>query len=139
MKVRIQVLHEKMTHHPKRPRVFYVISMNPPMTVGPGSFIQEMIEKAGGVNLMKDAPNPYPLFNLEEVMVRNPDIILFSSEIGIRYQELIQQWARWDRIKAVSTHRLFEMDADLIDRPGPRIVEGLETLTGMFYDETVNP
>jgi iron complex transport system substrate-binding protein len=123
----------------RRPRVLYVVSEHPPLSAGPGSFIHDVIERAGGRNLMEDARTSYPFFNLEEVMARNPEVIFFSSEIGEPAEALLARWKRWNRIEAVASGRVFEFNSDLINRPGPRIVEAIEIMARMLNHVPAQP
>ena len=63
------------------PRVFY--ELDPTLyTVGPGSFIDDMIQKAGGQNIVTDASNPYPQLNQEAVIAKDPQVILIGDDSG---------------------------------------------------------
>jgi iron complex transport system substrate-binding protein len=59
-----------------KPRVLYVLSVDPPMTAGPGTFLHEVMEIAGGVNVFADAGSPWPTVSLEAVVARDPDLLL---------------------------------------------------------------
>ncbi|MBI5197392.1 MAG: cobalamin-binding protein [Nitrospirae bacterium] len=123
----------------RKPRVLYVISEQPSLSAGPGSFIHDVIQRAGGENVMGDALTSYPFFNLEEVVRRNPEVILFSSEIGEPREAFLARWGRWHQIAAVSSKRVYEVNSDLINRPGPRIVDGIETLSRILNHESSQP
>ncbi len=139
MEARVRALEHRLPPGVRKPRVLYILSEDPLMSVGPGSFIHELIGKAGGVNVMGDAPMAYPLINMEEVLARNPEVILFSSEMGEDLRKVISRWGRWKGVAAVTSGRLYPVEADLLNRPGPRIVDGLELLTRIFHDRTLDP
>jgi iron complex transport system substrate-binding protein len=118
------------------PRVFYVLNSDPLQTVGPGSFIHQLIEAAGGANIAADTSAAYPRFALEEVLARDPELIIFpvGTAEGIPDEEQ-QQWHRWSSLSAVKHSRLVHVPSVLVDRPGPRIVEGLERLAKAIHPE----
>lgn len=124
------------TEHLTRPRVLYVLHSQPLITAGPGSFIHRLIELAGGTNIADHTSSPYPRINIEEVLKRDPEIILFpvggADEVPESEQ---QQWRRWTTVSAVRSGRLHRISADLLNRPGPRIVDGLDTLARIIHPE----
>jgi iron complex transport system substrate-binding protein len=132
---RIAVVKEH-TQPLTRPRVFYVLNTDPLQTVGPGSFIHQLIEAAGGTNIAADTSTAYPRFALEEVLARDPELIVFpvGTAEGIPEEEQ-QQWRRWSGLSAVKHNRLVHVPSVLVDRPGPRIVEGLELLAKAIHPE----
>lgn len=119
-----------------RPRLLYVLNSNPLMTVGPGSFIHQIIELAGATNIAADAQTAYPRITMEEVLRDDPEILLFpvGKEEGIPDEEQ-QQWLRWTRLSAVRHSRFVRIPSVLLDRPGPRIVDGLEQLARAIHPE----
>ena len=117
-----------------RPRVLYVLNTDPLQTVGPGSFIHQLIEAAGGANIAADTSTAYPRFALEEVLARDPELIVFpvGTAEGIPEEEQ-QLWRRWSSLSAVKHNHLVHVPSVLVDRPGPRIVEGLELLAKALH------
>ena len=118
----------------ERPSLLYVINSNPLITVGPGSFIHHLIELAGGRNAAEQATAPYPRLTMEEVLRQNPDILLFP--VG-RFEGIPQaeqdQWKRWNTLAAVQKNKLFQVRSDLLNRPGPRIIEGFKQLVRLLH------
>ena len=105
-------------------------------TVGPGSFIHEAIELAGGSNVAARARTAYPRLSMEAVLKEDPELILFPAgraEGITRGEEL--RWQRWSTLSAVKLKRLYLIPNDLLNRPGPRIVQGLEALARIFHPE----
>ncbi len=123
-----------------RPRVFYVLNSDPLMTAGPGSFIHQLIELAGGTNVAADAPVAYPRLSLEEVIRQDPQVILFpvGDEEGIPNEEQ-QRWLRWPTLSAVKQNRFVRIPSVLLDRPGPRVVDGLEQLARELHPDLFPP
>lgn len=119
-----------------RPRVLYVLNSDPLQTAGPGSFIHQLIEMAGGANIAGEASSAYPRLALEEVLARDPEILIFpvGTSEGIPVEEQ-RQWRRWSNLSAVKEGRFVSVPSALLDRPGPRLVDGLELLTQAIHPE----
>ncbi|MGH7183096.1 MAG: ABC transporter substrate-binding protein [Nitrospiraceae bacterium] len=119
-----------------RVRVLYVLNSQPLITVGPGSYIHQVINVAGGTNIASQTHVPYPHLNMEAVLKEDPEVIIFpiGKAEGISPAEQ-QEWLRWTSLSAVKQGRLHQISADLLNRPGPRIVEGLEILARIIHPE----
>jgi iron complex transport system substrate-binding protein len=124
---------------PKR-RVLYVLNSEPLMTVGEGSFIHHMIEAAGGANVAAHSSVPYPRLSMEEVLKQDPEILLFPvGKIETVSGEEQQTWRRWTTISAVKQDRFTGIPTDLVNRPGPRVIEGLDALARAIHPEAFPP
>ncbi len=119
-----------------RVRVLYVLSSQPLITVGPGSYLDQVINVAGGANIAAGTTVPYPHFSMEAVLKEDPEIIFFpvGKAEGIPLSEQ-QEWLRWTSVSAVKQGRLHQIPADVLNRPGPRIVDGLEALARIIHPE----
>jgi len=119
-----------------RPTLLYVLNSEPLITVGPGSFIHHLIELAGGRNAAERANAPYPRLTMEEVLTQNPDILLFpvGEYEGIPQAEQ-DRWKRWESLRAVQEGKLFQISSDLLNRPGPRVLEGLRHLVMLLHPD----
>ena len=119
-----------------RVRVLYVLNSQPLITVGPGSYLDQVINVAGGANIAAGTTVPYPHFSMEAVLKEDPEIIIFpiGKAEGIPLSEQ-QEWLRWTSVSAVKQGRLHQIPADVLNRPGPRIVEGLEALARIIHPE----
>lgn len=135
MRQRIATVTKSVGARP-RPRVLYVLNTDPLQTVGPGSFIHQLIELAGGINIAAEAGAAYPRLSLEDVIARDPEYLIFPAgdQEGIPDEER-QQWRRWPSLSAVKHGRLVSVPSVLVDRPGPRIVDGLEALARVLHQE----
>jgi len=135
MRQRIAAIRSKM-EAVARVRVLYVLNSQPLITVGPGSYLDQVINVAGGSNIASQTTVPYPHLNMEAVLKENPEIIIFpiGKAEGIPLSEQ-QQWLRWTSLSAVKQGRLHRISADVLNRPGPRIVEGLEALARIIHPE----
>ena len=119
-----------------RPRVFLQIGEAPVVTVGKNSFADDLIRLAGGDNVAGNEKEMYPRFGMEEILKRSPEVILVSSmNRKGNYQKVLQEWSRWKTIPAVKNGRIHLLDSDLIDRPSPRIIQGLEEMARILHPE----
>jgi iron complex transport system substrate-binding protein len=118
-----------------RPKVLYLLHEDPLMTAGPGTFIGQMIEAAGGINVFGDVTARFPRPSEEEILARAPEVILLTygamntgSQDNEARRRAIRSRAGWDRIPAVRDDRIAFIQEDLVSRPGPRLVDGLEAV-----------
>jgi iron complex transport system substrate-binding protein len=130
MASRIQAVTNQTAELQQKPRVFYIVWHDPLWTAGSGTFIHELIEKAGGVNIFGNVTG-YPMVSIEEVIARDPEIIIaseWSYDWAINASELAST-------NASQTGRIYTVDDDLVQRPGPRLVEGLEWFAHFIHLE----
>jgi iron complex transport system substrate-binding protein len=123
-----------------RPRVFYVYDATDPTkpwTAGPGSFLDALISLAGGENVAAQAHGPWIQFSMEELVNSDPEIIVVDAMMGtaVISPEEIKKITTWQGITAVKEDRIGVVDGDLVSRPGPRIVEGLEEMAQIIHPE----
>jgi iron complex transport system substrate-binding protein len=119
-----------------RPKVFIQIGDIPIVTVGRGSFADDLTRLAGGENIAGKEKEVYPRFGMEEILKRSPEVIVISSmNPKGDYQKILQEWTRWKTIPAVKNGRIHLIDSDLLDRPSPRIIDGLEELARALHPE----
>ncbi len=120
----------------KRVKVFIEIFNDPLTTAGRGTFIDELIAMAGGVNIAGDTKRAYTIFNQEEVIKRDPNCIIIAYMGKEKAQELIARRFAWDSISAVKNNRIYDdINPDTLLRPGPRVVSGLKELHKRFYEK----
>lgn len=132
---RVEFVREKSMNR-KSPLVFLQINLKPIMTVNRNTFHHDLIRVAGGINMAGDEPVTYPRISLEEVIRRKPEIIIISSmERGGRFEKARMQWLKWTSIPAVKNKRVHNIESDLIDRPSPRIIKGLEAMSRIIHPE----
>ncbi len=119
-----------------KPLVFLQINLRPIMTINKNTFLHDLIMMAGGMNMTEDEPITYPRISLEEVIRKKPEVIIISSmERGGRFEKARLEWFEWTSIPAVKAGRVHLIDSDLIDRPSPRIIEGLEVMARLIHPE----
>lgn len=111
-------------------RVFVQISTEPLFTVGKDSFINEVIEVAGGVSVTKHIQGGYPKLSKETALALDPEVIILSDSPDNRKPN--------DAMKnssAVRSGRVYRVNADILSRPGPRLADALEQLATLFRQE----
>jgi iron complex transport system substrate-binding protein len=136
MEARIRAVWDKVSSLPKI-RVLYVVWHDPVRTAGAGTFEDEIIEKAGGVNIFHDLSG-YAQVDPEAIAVRNPEVIITCSGMGTGADKPLQ-WAETERglnqTDARKNGRIYQAEGDLITRSGPRIVDGLEMFAKFIHPE----
>ncbi len=137
LKDRMEAVERVVDKLEARPRVLWGKLEAPMYTAGPGSFIDDLIRLAGGTNIVHDAGANWPQVGLETIVVRNPEVIVVSSGDPKKIGEALLRLRKtpgWKEIDAVTRGRIHHIDLDLLGRPGPRLVDGLERLA-----ETLHP
>lgn len=121
-------------------RVLYVLNSQPLITVGPGSYIDQLIGLAGGLNVAAKSTTPYPRLSMETVLAEDPEVLVFpvGEAEGISESEQ-QTWRQWSGLSAVKQARLRQIPADLLNRPGPRIGQALERLVTILHPSLAGP
>jgi iron complex transport system substrate-binding protein len=117
-------------------RVLYVLNSQPLITVGPGSFIDQLITLAGGINVAAKSATPYPRLSMETVLLEDPEALVFpvGQAEGISESEQ-RTWRQWTGMTAVKRGRLHRIPASLLNRPGPRIIQALRMLADIIHPE----
>jgi iron complex transport system substrate-binding protein len=136
LKARVAAVDEKIAPLSFRPAVFYEIDATDPTkpwTYGPGTFGDLLIERAGGFNIGSNATDLDPQLSLEQIVVDNPSIIVLGDAMWGVTVESVQARAGWGAIDAVQNGNIFPIDDNLISRPGPRLVDGLEMLARILH------
>jgi iron complex transport system substrate-binding protein len=119
-----------------RPKIFLQINDHPLITVGRDTFHNHLIKLAGGINISGNDTNKYPKYSLEQVLRSKPDVLLITSmERGVLAERKKERWKQWGQIPAVKQGRIHILNSDLLDRPSPRLVDGLEALAKAIHPE----
>ena len=137
LKARVAAVDEKIAPISSRPGVFYELDAtdpSKPFTAGKGTFITQLIDRAGGYNIASDLEG-YPQLSLEQVVAADPAfIILGDARYGVS-PESIAQRPGWENLSAVKNGQVLPFNDDLVSRPGPRLVDALEELAKMLRPE----
>jgi iron complex transport system substrate-binding protein len=132
---RIEATMDKAQEAGNRPRVYWELS-NDLYTAGPGSFIDDLITRAGGINIAADAQEQWPQLNLEVLILADPEVIVLADHPYGETVEGVKARPGWADISAVKNDRIVEiLDDNLVSRPGPRMAEALEFVAKALHPE----
>lgn len=124
---KILYVDESVRDKPKV-KTFVQISKEPLFTIGKDSFLTEIIERGGGISLTKDVATAYPKLSKETALVLNPDaIILSESPDNLEPNEIFKN------SNAVKNKKIFKINADLLSRPSPRLIDALEQIANALH------
>jgi len=121
-----------------KPRVYHEIDASDPtkiFTVGPGSYIDDLITIAGGANIAAKAATAYPQLSAEEVLRADPEVIVLAAADYSAKPEEVAARAGWSAITAVKNKRFGTIAPNLINRPGPRVGEAAEAYARIVHPE----
>jgi len=130
-RVRVEVFKLKKEVNSGSPKVFVQIGTNPLFTVQRDSFINDLIEFAGGINIARDARGG--MYSREEVLRRNPDVIIIAS-MGMVGQEERRTWKNYSSLNAAKHNRVYVVDPDMVCSPTPfTFKETLKDFISLLY------
>jgi iron complex transport system substrate-binding protein len=135
---RVDGVKTKIATTTARPRVYHEIDASDPakiFTVGPGSYINDLIDIAGGVNIAAKAASAYPQLSAEEILRSDPEIIVLAADAYSSKPADVVARQGWSIIAAVKNNRIFTIDPNLINRPGPRVGEAAEAYAKLVHPE----
>ncbi|MFC1845879.1 ABC transporter substrate-binding protein [Chloroflexota bacterium] len=140
MTAKINAVRSKTDKLPEeqRPRVLIVVWHQPIWTMGGQTFINDMIWAAGGKNIFADDFDKSRIASLESIITKNPDIIIISAmaTTGNTVYNSIMKENRLKSTNAMINNHVYRIsDANLVERPGPRIVYGLDELSQLIHPE----
>ena len=121
-----------------KPRVYHEIDASDPtkiFTVGPGSYIHDLIEIAGGANIAAKAAGAYPQLSAEEILRADPEIIVLAAADYSAKPDQVAARPGWSVITAVRNKRFGVIAPNLINRPGPRVGEAAEAYARIVHPE----
>lgn len=132
MKDRIAAVQKVVQNAPK-PTVFWEVWHDPIYTAGHNTYINDLINLAGGINIAAETKG-WPVYSLEMLLAKNPDVYIATKD----------QWSSpgniparpgYNQLKAVKTNRVYVIDANTVNRPSLRLVDGLETVARLLHPE----
>ena len=135
---RVDDVRAKASSATTKPRIYHEIDASDPtkiFTVGPGSYIHDLIEIAGGVNIAAKATSAYPQLSAEEILRSDPEIIVLAAADYSAKPEQVAARAGWSAISAVKNKRIVTIAPNLINRPGPRVGEAVEAYAKLVHPE----
>lgn len=142
LKEKIENISQLTKQADYKPKVLYIVWLDPLMSVGKRSFINDLIEAAGGENIFADLEKGYPVVSPEEIVVRDPDIIIVSGHAAlVDYNKLIstlKEFPGLSEVKAMKEGEVYLLRGesnDIVVRAGPRIAVAVELFATIFYPE----
>jgi len=122
----------------KKVRTLWVIQAEPLRVAGRGTFINEIIELAGGQNAIGPTIQKYPAISSEELPGCQAEVIIQSSmgsgDLEVQQSMAEKFWSKWDRLAAVRNGRIYVVDSDSLLRLGPRIGQAAELIAGYLHN-----
>jgi len=138
LKARYDAVIQTLSQAKDAPTVFYEIDATDPTkpyTSGPGTFIDLVIRLAGGKNIGGELKDAFAQISSEELVKQNPNIIVLGDALYGVTPESIAQRPGWSALSAVKDKQVFAFDDNLISRPGPRLIDGLEQMAKLVHPE----
>ena len=135
---RVDDVRAKTAAAATKPRVYHEIDASDPtkiFTVGPGSYIHDLIEIAGGQNIAARATSAYPQLSAEEILRSDPEIIVLAAADYSAKPDQVAARTGWSAITAVKNKRIVTIAPNLINRPGPRVGEAAEAYAKLVHPE----
>jgi iron complex transport system substrate-binding protein len=138
LKSRVAAVDLKIKPLSNIPTVYYELDATDPTkpyTAGPGSFVDLLIDRAGGKNIGAELSSQWAQISLEQLVVANPAIIILGDAAYGETPAQVAARLGWETLTAVQTGQIFAFDDNLVSRPGPRLVDGLEALAKLLHPE----
>jgi iron complex transport system substrate-binding protein len=127
---------QSLTDPLPKTKVFFQVGVDPIITVGNDTFIDELIGLAGGLNIYGGETQRYPRCSIEDVLMKDPAVIILATMGGKNtFERANQYWRQWKQVQAVRKGRIHWIDPDTIDRFSPRIMDALEALTILLHPD----
>ena len=114
----------------RRPKVLLLVWEQPPMTIGRGSFLSELVERAGGENLFADVTASSGVVSIEAVAARNPDLIFTTTEGPSGFANRPE----WQVVPAVRRRRFLRVSGSEFNRPSPRAPAAIRELAAKLRE-----
>jgi iron complex transport system substrate-binding protein len=135
---KVDAVRAKTANVATRPRVYHEVDASDPakiFTVGPGSYIDDLIKIAGGVNIAASATTAYPQLSAEQIVKADPEIIVLAADAYSAKPADVAARSGWSAIAAVRSGRIATMAPNLINRPGPRVGDAAEAYARIVHPE----
>jgi iron complex transport system substrate-binding protein len=132
MKQKIAEAGERISGR-ERPAVFWLLGEDPLMTAGKETFVSEAIKLGGGENIFEDVEGQWPLVSPEQVLLRKPEWILYGSDMGGAIA--LDKSPFWQNIPAVREGRAVVVNADFLYRYGPRLADGVISISRILHPD----
>lgn len=146
MQRNLEAVRRATAAKPRR-KMMFIVGRSPGrieglVAVGRASYLNELITLAGGENIFANAPAAYPKVSLEEVLARNPDVVIDMGDMGDTLaipeghrQAIVRLWNTQRSLAAVQRGRVFAVTSDIFVVPGPRALDAARAFFRMFHGE----
>jgi iron complex transport system substrate-binding protein len=119
----------------KKPSVLFLVGTRPLVVAGGKSPIGAMIREVQGVNIAEDALIPHPRYSGEEVIRKDPDLIIMLGKEHMDRDASLADLKRLGELSALRKGRVYQVDGNVVARPSPRVIEGMERLATILHPE----
>jgi iron complex transport system substrate-binding protein len=114
----------------------FLVSLQPLIAVGGNTLLNELMTLAGARNIAAGMKGNYPAISREAVLVQNPQVLLLTTDLPGDRSTLLSLFPEWVHLRALTSKQVFRLDADIVSRPGPRALEGLQLLSSCLHGGT---
>ena len=139
LEARVAAVEERLAGVTDRPLVLYELDgtdPNAPWVPGPGTFVDTLLTMSGADSMSASLEGAWVQVSLETIIEKDPEIILLGDATwGGVTPEMVAARGGWDVLSAVQQGRVYPFDDNLVSRPGPRLVDGLEALAVLFHPD----
>ena len=123
----------------QKPKVLWVIQTEPLRVAGRNTFVNELIQSAGGENAIGPTIQQYPSLGSEELLASDPQVIIQSAmgREDLSQQQLSAEafWAKWPTLPAVKNKKIYVINPDTVLRLGPRFADGIELIAKQLHPD----
>ena len=134
MESKVKEIDTRLTGITERPMLYYELDATP-FTAGPGTFVDLLITRAGGTNFGANMDSAWAQISLEQLLLADPAFIILGDSAYGETVATVTARPGWNALTAVKDLKIFPFDDNLVSRPGPRLVDGLEALAHLIHPE----
>jgi len=127
-------IQKKALQVKKTPKVLFLLWNDPFTSASPNTFLGDLLRKVRAKNIIEKNEPEYPILSVEYIIEKNPDVILIGETSGVSKDSILNH-PMLKQTNAVKNKRVYTINDDLIFRPGPRLIEGMEKLFELLYPE----
>jgi iron complex transport system substrate-binding protein len=136
LNARLEKVKQQHSNQIAKPKVFFIVGTEPLITVGRKAFVTDVINLAGGQSISEDVETEWPAYSIETAISRAPEIILSPGSHSTENEPSKLTLPKGLEITpAARSGKIYKIDGDLLLRPGPRIIDGLEQIAKLLYPE----
>lgn len=132
------IIEEEGRNNPVKTAILY--ALEPLYTSGAGTFVDEMINHAGGINIAADLSSPWPMISMEELLQKQPEVLLISTEAGapqtlVETIRKLREDAVWGELEAMRNNHVYLLDGDPLAVPGTRQIKALRQIAAALHPD----